>query len=100
MKKALFHTLFIICYIALLLGYNGILEFERPADYPEGIEYARAEVVEIVEEDMGWDPDYSYIRTGKQTLKLEIISGKYKGQRVEAINFVTRTTQLEGKVGT
>lgn len=100
MKKALFHTLFIICYIALLLGYNGMLEFERPADYPEGIEYARAEVVEIVEEDMGWDPDYSYIRTGKQTLKLEIISGKYKGQRVEAINFVTRTTQLEGKVGT
>lgn len=57
-------------------------------------------MVEVVEDDMGLDPDYDYIRIGKQTLKLEITSGDYKGTTVEVLNFVTRTTQLEGGVGT
>lgn len=100
MKKAVYHTLFIVFYIAVLWIYNHSLDFTRPADYPEGIEYAKAEVIEIVEEDMGQDPDYSYIRTGKQTLELKILSGKYKGHTVQVMNFVTRTTQMEGEIGT
>ncbi|MGN0334229.1 MAG: YibE/F family protein [Lachnospiraceae bacterium] len=100
MKKVLYHTIFILLYIALIWGYNHSLDFERPADYPEGIEYAKAEVVEIIKEEMGQDPDYDYIRIGKQKLKLEITSGKYKGKTVETMNFVTRTTQYEGKTGT
>lgn len=100
MKKVGFHILFIICYIAILLGYNGLLEFEKPGDYPEGLEYAKAEVIEVVEEDMGQDPEYDYIQIGKQTFHLKVISGKYKGKTVQAINLVTRTTQLKGKIGT
>ncbi len=100
MKKAVYHVLFIVLYIALLWGINKGLEFERPADYPEGVEYAQATVVEIVEEDMGVDPDYDYIRIGRQRLKFEITSGAYKGKSVEVNNYVTRTMQLEGKVGT
>ena len=75
MKKAIFHILFILLYTGLLWAYNGSLEFARPGDYPEGIEYAKATVSEVVESDVGQDPDYSYIRIGKQTLKLEINSG-------------------------
>lgn len=100
MKKIVFHIIFLVCYIGLILGYNGLLEFQKPGDYPEGIEYAKAEVIEIIEEDMGQDPDYSYIRIGKQTLNLKILSGKYRGKTVCVINFVTRTTQTEGSVGT
>ena len=100
MKKVLLHILFIVGYIALLVGYNSTLEFEKPADYPQGLEYAKAEVVSIVEQDMGEDPDYNYIRIGKQKLELRIISGEYKGKVIETDNFVTRTTQLEGKIGT
>ena len=100
MKKTIFHILFLIAYIALLWGYNTNLNFVRPGDYPEGLEYAKATVVEVVEDDMGLDPDYDYIRIGKQTLKLEITSGDYKHTTVEVLNFVTRTTQLEGGVGT
>ena len=100
MKKTIFHILFLIAYIALLWGYNTNLNFVRPGDYPEGLEYAKATVVEVVEDDMGLDPDYDYIRIGKQTLKLEITSGDYKGTTVQVLNFVTRTTQLEGGVGT
>lgn len=82
MKKTIFHILFLIAYIALLWGYNTNLNFVRPGDYPEGLEYAKATVVEVVEDDMGLDPDYDYIRIGKQTLKLEITSGDYKGTTV------------------
>ncbi|MEE1061391.1 MAG: YibE/F family protein, partial [Ruminococcus sp.] len=100
MKKVLLHILFIVGYIALLVGYNSTLKFEKPADYPQGLEYAKAEVVSVAEQDMGEDPDYNYIRIGKQKLELRIISGEYKGKVIETDNFVTRTTQLEGKIGT
>ena len=100
MKKAIFHILFILLYTGLLWAYNGSLEFARPGDYPEGIEYAKATFSEVVESDVGQDPDYSYIRIGKQTLKLEITSGPHKGTTVQVLNFVTRTTPLEGTVGT
>ena len=100
MKKVLLHILFIVGYIMLIAGFNGTLKFEKPADYPQGLEYAKAEVVSVVEQDMGEDPDYNYIRIGKQKLELRIISGEYKGKIIETTNFVTRTTQLEGKAGT
>ena len=100
MKKTVLHILFIVCYVAILIGYNSTLKFEKPADYPQGLEYAKAEVVKIIEQDMGEDPDYNYIRIGKQKFEMKIISGEYKGKVIETVNFVTRTTQLEGKVGT
>ena len=100
MKKVLLHILFIVGYIVLIAGFNGTLKFEKPADYPQGLEYAKAEVVSVAEQDMGEDPDYNYIRIGKQKLELRIISGEYKGKVIETDNFVTRTTQLEGKIGT
>lgn len=100
MKKVLLHILFIVGYVVLLAGINGTLKFEKPSDYPQGLEYAKAEVVSVIEQDMGEDPDYNYIRIGKQKLELRIISGEYKGKIIETTNFVTRTTQLEGKVGT
>lgn len=100
MKKVLLHILFIVGYIVLIAGFNGTLKFEKPADYPQGLEYAKAEVVSVAEQDMGEDPDYNYIRIGKQKLELRIISGEYKGKIIETTNFITRTTQLEGKAGT
>lgn len=99
MKKAVYHILFLVLYIALLWGFNKCLKFERPADYPEGVEYAKATVVEVVEEEMGVDPDYDYIRIGKQKLTVEITSGDYKGKTVTIMNYVTRTVRLEGQVG-
>lgn len=100
MKKIVYHTVFILLYIVMLVGINSNLKFTRPADYPEGVEYAKATVIEVVEDDMGEDPDYDYIRIGRQKLKLELTSGKYKGKIVEVNNYVTRTVRLEGKAGT
>lgn len=100
MKKFLGHVLFLLVYLLVVAEINESLTFERPADYPAGLEYAKAKVIEIVSEDVGEDPDYHYIRIGKQTLKLEILSGEHKGEIVEAINYVTRVSQIEGSVGT
>lgn len=100
MKKILCHIAFFVCYILVLVGFNRSLDFAKPADYPEGFEYAKAEVVTVLEENMGADPDYDYIRIGKQVFQMKLLSGSYKGKIIETINFVTRTTPLEGTVGT
>lgn len=78
---------------------NVHLDFARPADYPEGIEYVRAKVVSIIENDMGNDPEYSYIRIGTQRLEMEVLSGEYKGKIIVVPNYVTRTIRTEAAVG-
>lgn len=100
MKKIIGHVVFFIIYISVVVFFNKSLVFERPADYPEGIEYAKAKVIEVVSDDMNSDPDYGYVRIGRQVFKMEIISGENKGKIVEAINYVTRVSQTEGKIGT
>lgn len=100
MKKLLGHALFLLVYLLAVIGMNKALVFEKPADYPAGLEYAKAKVVEVVSEDLGEDPDYPYIEIGKQILKLEILNGEHKGQVVEATNYVTRVSQNAGSVGT
>lgn len=100
MKKLLCHIAFFVCYILLLVGFNRSLDFTKPADYPEGFEYAKAEVVTVLEENMGADPDYDYIWIGKQAFQMKLLSGPYRGKTIETINYVTRTTPLEGTVGT
>lgn len=100
MKKAAGHAIFLTLYILGLWILNGNLTFTRPGDYPEGLVYARAVVTEVAEEDMGYDPDFNYIRIGRQTLKLRLTSGEQKGKIIQALNFVTRTTQTEARPGT
>ena len=100
MKKAAAHALFLIAYCLIIWLFNRSMEFTRPGDYPEGLEYARAVVAGVVEEDMGYDADYDYIRIGKQTLELTVTSGPYKGKTVTALNYVTRTVRMEGRPGT
>lgn len=92
--------MFFIAYCLVIWLFNRNLEFARPGDYPEGLEYARAVVNRVVQEDMGYDADYDYIRIGRQTLELTITSGPYKGKTVTALNYVTRTVRMEGRPGT
>lgn len=100
MKKIIGHIAFLIIYMLIIIGINKTLEYTKPADYPAGIEYAKAKVTGIIENDMGNDPDYDYIQIGTQKFELEILSGPYKGKTVEAFNYVTRTVRTEGTVGT
>lgn len=99
MQKKIGHTLFLFLYVLVVIGINKSFVFERPADYPEGLKYAKARVVEIVSEDMGEDPDYYYIRIGRQILNLKILGGEHKGKIIQATNYVTRVSQMEASVG-
>lgn len=100
LKKTALHIAFLVLYCLALWIFNSNLEFTRPGDYPEGLEYARATVTRVVEQEMGPDPDFDYIQVGKQTLELTIHGGEYAGKTITAPTFVTRTTQLAGQVGT
>ncbi len=100
MKKLVGHIIFLIIYIIAIIGINKTLEYEKPADYPAGIEYAKAKVINVLENDMGCDPEYEYIQIGKQTFEMEILSGPYKGKIIEVPNYVSRTIRTEGTIGT
>lgn len=99
MKKTLGHIGVVAVYLLLIWLLNINLKYEKPADYPMGIEYAKAKVISVLEDDMGCDPDYEYIRIGRQKLKMEIVSGNYEGKTVDVINYVSRTIQTEGQIG-
>lgn len=100
MRKLVGHIIFLIIYIIAIVGINKTLVYEKPADYPAGIEYAKAKVINVIEDDMGCDPEYEYIRIGKQKFEMEILSGPYKGKRIEVPNYVSRTIRTEGTIGT
>ena len=100
MKKIIGHAIFLIVYMFVIVAINKTLVYTKPADYPAGIEYAKAEVISIIESDMGNDPDYDYIRIGTQKFELKLLSGPYKGKTVQAYNYVTRTIRTEGTIGT
>lgn len=99
MKKYIGHITFILAYIVIIVLINSNLEFAKPGDYPEGLKYAKAEVTKILENNMGEDPDYPYIRIGKQNLEMKLLSGEHKGEVIEVLNYVTRTMRLEAEEG-
>lgn len=98
-KKRVEYGFLILVLVGIWL-LNHFLSFSRPADYPAGIVYGVAKVTEVVEEDMGHDPDYDYIEIGKQTLRLEMTDAKHRGKVITAYQYVERTMQKKGKVGT
>lgn len=60
--------------------------------------YEKAKVVEVIDENMQDNDDVGY-RTGNQTLKVKILSGKFKGKELEATNYVSYTGGIDASVG-
>lgn len=91
---------FMLSFFIFLFFFNKTLNYNKPEDRPVGIEYAKAEVVSIVSEELEPDPDFPYINIGKQSLELKILSGDKKGQIITANNFIGRVDNKPAKVGT
>lgn len=87
-------------FIGFVIYFNTTLHFPKPGDAEIGITYAKARVVSIDQEDIGPDPDFNYIRIGKQWLTLEILSGDQKGHTTTAINYIERVNNRPAVVGT
>lgn len=99
-KKNIIWIGFMLSFFIFLIIFNKRLDYKKPEDRPVGIEYAKAEVISIVSEELEPDPDFPYINIGKQNLELKILSGDRKGEVVTANNFIGRVDNKPAKVGT
>ena len=90
----------IVLYTLFLVFFNLTLEYPKPGDALEGIEYATGRVVKIENDTLAPDPEFSYIEIGRQSLTLEIEGGKYGGRTVSAVNFIERGMNTPAKIGT
>ncbi|MDO4565126.1 MAG: YibE/F family protein [Clostridia bacterium] len=64
------------------------------------LEYETAVVREIVTEDWQRDPDTENVHVGNQELRIEIVSGRYKGQEHIVLNQMSKSFDKYSKVGT
>ena len=99
-KKKIIWIISIASLFIFLIIFNKTLSYNKPEDIPVGIEYAKAEVINIISEELEPDPDFPYINIGKQNLELKIISGERKDEIVSVNNFIGRVDNKPAKVGT
>ena len=90
----------IVLYILFLVFFNLTLEYPKPGDALEGIEYATGRVVKIENDTLTPDPSFPYIEIGRQNLALELEGRKYGGRTVTALNFIERGMNIPAKIGT
>ena len=99
-KKNIIWIISIASLFIFLIIFNKTLSYNKPEDRPVGVEYAKAEVINIISEELEPDPDFPYINIGKQNLELKIISGERKDEIVSVNNFIGRVDNKPAKVGT
>mgnify|MGYP006070760975 CR=1 FL=1 len=78
-KRIIFSIIILALYSVVLCFFNSNIE-KTPLINSEGKTYAKAEVVEIINENAAEAGE----RAGSQKVLLEIKSGQYKGERLEA----------------
>ena len=93
-------TAFTILFAMFLLVFNQTLDYQKPGDTLEGIEYATGRVVGIDNDTLAPDPVFPYIGIGRQNLTLVIVGGTYDGQTATAVNFIERGMNAPAKIGT
>ena len=90
----------IICSIILIIISNFIFNGGfLPDKYNKGMEYYKAEVTDIVEEDLQEDQYLEDVEVGFQTVVVEIKDGPLEGQEYEIGNPVSRLYNIKVNVG-
>ena len=59
-KKNIIWIGFMLSFFIFLIILNKTLDYKKPEDRTVGIEYAKAEVIRIVSEELKPDPDFPY----------------------------------------
>lgn len=87
-----------LVYIAALYwansGWNGYTITEE-----SGIEYEKAKVLAVLEENTMTAEDYEDYCVGSKKLSLEIKSGRYKGELVQVTNYLSALYNVDVKEG-
>ncbi|MEA1974740.1 MAG: YibE/F family protein [Bacillota bacterium] len=61
--------------------------------------FEKAEILEIIEEEIEDDIAITDLKIGRQVLKVKILTGKYKGNIYETVNLIEQSHNVIGKVG-
>ncbi len=64
-----------------------------------GITYERARVLEVLADNTALDPTVENVRRGSQTLRVELLSGRWKGDTVETENYLSAFYNVYVKAG-
>ena len=93
-------TLAIGCVLFAALLYYA--NHDRPGYFTtvdSGVEYERARVIEVVEDKTEVDDSTEGILRGSMKLKIELLSGRYKGDVLEVMNYLSYKYNVVVKKG-
>lgn len=93
-------TLAIGCVLFAALLYYA--NHDRPGYFTtvdSGVEYERARVIEVVEDNTQVDDSTEGILRGNMKLKIELLSGRYKGDVLEVMNYLSYKYNVVVKKG-
>lgn len=91
----LFVSIMIISIIGISIRWNS--KMNLPAYYNQIFEEAVVETV--ISESLEVDDSISNMQIGKQTLKIQVLTGKYKGEEYETVNLLSRAHNVYAKEG-
>lgn len=93
-----YEYVFIGVFVAVILAGIYLLNLAFPNDYyiysSEYYAYDKAEVIEIMSEDLTLSDDYEGCYTGSQEITVEFISGAYKGEQISLTNSLSLTHNI------
>lgn len=96
-KKEIF-TIMVIILSVLIVYFSPLLKknISNPSYYLQ--EFEKAIITEIVDSNLEKDPVIPNLYVGTQTLKVKILTGKYKGNEYKTVNMLSRSHNVIGKI--
>lgn len=88
----------LVGYILALVWANSGNSQEEPVPF-RGVEYENAQVLGILEDNTQEDPAIEGRLRGSQVLELEILTGRYQGQRTLCTNYFSAMYNVEVEMG-
>lgn len=100
-KREIIKSLIVIAVsIFIILVSNKIFEINiNGGKNKENFEYPKAKVLKVNKEMLTPDPNFKNIKLGYQDIEIEILNGKYKNQKFNIRNSVSRMYNIRVKEG-
>lgn len=102
-NSRLLGTLIALLLVLILVLWVAVLQWtepERAATTASKLLFASARVIDVWDDDAEVQDWTEGRRIGKQTLEVELTSGKWKGETREIVNYLTAYTNVDAKIGT
>ena len=101
-KELIIKIVSVLVFIALSIGVIIYANADRPKytiTENSGVEYENAEVLSVIEDNTVVDESTENQKKGSTKLKLEILTGRYKGDVCEVTNFYSALYNVDVKEG-